>query len=322
MPKYIDLTGQKFGRWTVLAHDNELSRLREHRWICQCSCENKTIKSVLGRSLRKGASKSCGCIIKEKLSNLHTERKRISKENIIGKTFGKTTVIKRVENASDGREQYLCLCNCGNYHISPGVNLRKGKTKSCGCFSKEQSTKKNSLDLTNQHFGLLTARKIVGSLNNCNLWLCECDCGNICEVTTVRLTKGYTLSCGCLKSKGNAKISKILKEHNINFKKEFTFLELFNPETHSLFRYDFGILSSEGEIKYLIEYDGIQHFLNEGSGFYTKEILDSIKRRDCIKTEFCINNNIPLIRIPYTHFDKIDIQDLLLETSSFLVTEL
>ena len=320
MPKYIDLTNQTFGRWKVLYHDDELSRPREHRWICQCSCKDKTIKSVLGRTLRSGKSKSCGCITKENLANskIHTKP---NTEDIVGKTFGKTTVIQKVESASDGRAQYLCLCSCGNYHISPAVNLRKGKTLSCGCLSKEQSSKKNSLDLTNQRFGRLIARKVIGSLNNCNVWLCECDCGNTCEVTTVRLNKGYTQSCGCLKSKGNSKIEQILKEFNILYQKEVTFSNLVNPETNAFLRYDFGIFSKEGKIDYLIEYDGIQHFLTEGSGFYSKEILENMKKHDAIKTEFCLTNHIPLIRIPYTHFQELSIQDLLIESSSFCVPQ-
>lgn len=320
MPKYIDLTNKTFGRWIVLKHDDELSRPREHRWVCQCSCNNKTIKSVLGRSLRNGSSTSCGCINRENILKLNSQPKEKNAESLIGKTFGKTTVISKVKSTSDGRAQYLCRCDCGNYHISPAINLRKGKTKSCGCFSKEQSTKLNSLDLKGQRFGRLVAQKIVGSLNGCNLWLCDCDCGNTCEVTTVRLTKGYTASCGCLKSKGNSKIEQILKEHNLNFKKEVTFQDLTNPETNCHLRYDFGIFSKEGKISYLIEYDGIQHFLEEESGFYTKEILEAIKERDILKTKFCVEHNIPLIRIPYTHFQKITIQELLIESSSFLVS--
>lgn len=319
MPKYIDLTGKSFGRWIVLEHDEKLSHPKEHRWICQCTCNNKTIKSVLGRSLRNGTSQSCGCITKENILKLNSKPKNLNKTSIIGQTFGKTTVIKQVESAADGRALYSCLCECGNYHISSGKNLRSGKTQSCGCLAKERSKEKNSLDLTNQKFGRLTAKKIIGSSNGCNLWLCDCDCGNTCEVITVRLTKGYTLSCGCLKSRGNAKIELILKENNISFKKEVTFPSLTNPETGCYLRYDFGILSKENKINYLIEYDGSQHFINEKSGFYTKEILNSIKERDYIKTKFCKDNNIPLIRIPYTHFDKISIQDLSINSSSFLV---
>ena len=37
------------------------------------------------------------------------------------------------------------------------------------------------------------------------------------------------------------------------------------------------------------------------------------------KNEWCKNNNIPIIRIPYAHLKELKIEDLLLETSQFIV---
>ena len=47
--------------------------------------------------------------------------------------------------------------------------------------------------------------------------------------------------------------------------------------------------------------------------------LEKNQKYDAIKTNWCLDNNIPLIRIPYTHLNKLCIEDLLLETSSFIV---
>jgi len=59
MPEKIDLTGRKFGEWSVL-HFDETSYAKKHgRYICRCSCG--TEKSVIGYSLTAGKSKSCGC---------------------------------------------------------------------------------------------------------------------------------------------------------------------------------------------------------------------------------------------------------------------
>lgn len=70
MGKFIDLTGKKFGRWTVLYHDVEKSRQEKRTyWVCQCSCENKTIRSVRADELGKH-SMSCGCLQKEIASSL------------------------------------------------------------------------------------------------------------------------------------------------------------------------------------------------------------------------------------------------------------
>lgn len=51
-----DLTGQKFGRWTVLKHVPHKRRLR---WLCKCNCG--TIKEVNQQSLLSKTSVSCGC---------------------------------------------------------------------------------------------------------------------------------------------------------------------------------------------------------------------------------------------------------------------
>lgn len=45
--------------------------------------------------------------------------------------------------------------------------------------------------------------------------------------------------------------------------------------------------------------------------------LDEIKERDRIKNNWCIKNNIPIVRIPYYKLDTLNINDILLDT--FLV---
>jgi hypothetical protein len=57
----IDLTGQTFGKLTVLKYDGvrEQKNRIYHHWLCECECGNT--KSINGSSLRRGLSKSCGC---------------------------------------------------------------------------------------------------------------------------------------------------------------------------------------------------------------------------------------------------------------------
>ena len=64
-----DLTGKRFGRWTVLgrAPDHVCdSGYHQIMWNCRCDCG--TEKAVRGKSLRYGISKSCGCLQREELS--------------------------------------------------------------------------------------------------------------------------------------------------------------------------------------------------------------------------------------------------------------
>lgn len=77
------------------------------------------------------------------------------------------------------------------------------------------------------------------------------------------------------------------------------------------YRYDFAILSSDNNILYFIEFDGKQHF--EANMFFggEKQLQKTIKN-DEIKNKYCKDNNIPLIRIPYTKLNSLTIKDLLL----------
>lgn len=58
----LDLTGQKFGRWTVI--DRGLNKDNRVAWNCICECGNTNI--IITRSLVKGLSKSCGCLVRDK----------------------------------------------------------------------------------------------------------------------------------------------------------------------------------------------------------------------------------------------------------------
>lgn len=58
MGKIIDLTGMKFGKWTVIELTDKGNR-KETRWLCKCDCGK--IKSVDSACLRNGKTKSCGC---------------------------------------------------------------------------------------------------------------------------------------------------------------------------------------------------------------------------------------------------------------------
>ena len=101
-------------------------------------------------------------------------------------------------------------------------------------------------------------------------------------------------------------IHTVLEQAGIKYEREKRFASCKNKRT---LPFDFYV-----ENKYLIEFDGIQHYSNE-SKFYT----ENVKHNDKIKDTWCKKHHIPLIRIPYTHFDNLKLEDLLLDTSQFVV---
>lgn len=57
MPRFIDLAGRRYGRWTVIEHAG--SDGKGARWLCLCDCG--TLAFIYGQHLREGNSRSCGC---------------------------------------------------------------------------------------------------------------------------------------------------------------------------------------------------------------------------------------------------------------------
>ena len=88
---------------------------------------------------------------------------------------------------------------------------------------------------------------------------------------------------------------------------------MFKYNAHGNARFDFYVNNS-----YLIEYDGTTHYVPIG-GWNNEKSVQNQQERDAIKNQWCKENNIPLIRIPYTHLKDLCIEDLLLETSQFIV---
>ena len=60
--KPVDMAGQTVGRWKVIGWSHKAGRGRNY-WACECVCGTK--RAVLGHSLRRGQSQSCGCLVKE-----------------------------------------------------------------------------------------------------------------------------------------------------------------------------------------------------------------------------------------------------------------
>ena len=58
MGKFVDISGMKFGRLTVI--DRAPNRDKTTMWNCECECSNKTV--VPGGDLKNGTTKSCGCL--------------------------------------------------------------------------------------------------------------------------------------------------------------------------------------------------------------------------------------------------------------------
>ena len=133
--KAVDLSGKRFGKLVVLesAKRPDEAKNRETYWLCQCDCGNTKI--IRKGSLTLEGTKSCGC---------HKENMIYKIKDLTGEKFNRLTVIKRVvytEGIRQGTTHWLCRCDCGKTTVVSGKSLKKGTTKSCGCYRSESFRK-------------------------------------------------------------------------------------------------------------------------------------------------------------------------------------
>ena len=254
--------------------------------------------------------------------------------DMVGQRYGLLTVIERGENDKHGKAQWWCQCDCGSpLKLINGSALRRGLVVSCGCNKRnklKQYNESNVVDETGNIYGYLTVirRAEDGEATPRDgraQWLCRCKCGNEIITTGKLLRDGHKISCGCaVRSKGEIVINSLLLKNNISFAEQYTvYIEqnLYEIEQKHPYYFDFAILDNNKNLQYLIEFDGGQHFkyVTYKNTWNTEENFKKTQIRDQLKNQWCKDNNIPLIRIPYTHLEKLCIEDLLLETSTFII---
>ena len=285
MSKFIDLTGQKFGKLTVLYRDDTvIGKKGRHRtmWHCQCECGRE--KPVRRDGLTSGKVKSCG----------------MCNNDLTGRKFGRLTVVYKVGSDGFGHLVWKCSCDCGNNVDILATNLIRGYTQSCGCLHSEICSG-NGEDLIGQKFGKLTVVSLYSI--SPRKYLCNCECGGQAIVQPGNLKDGHTQSCGCISSLGEEKINSYLSSNNINFKPEYcAAIKGFD----GLARYDFVIFNKDKTPNTLIEYHGLQHYTVAHSWNDSEEDLEERQRKDRLKVQWAKDNNIPLFVIPYWEFENIE----------------
>ena len=104
-------------------------------------------------------------------------------------------------------------------------------------------------------------------------------------------------------SRGEICIYEVLKESGLHFEEEFSFPNLMSSNGRPL-RFDFAVFDDDGNIDFLIEYQGSQHYVASSKfggkkGLYQQQFNDNKKRR------FCALNNIKLVEVPYTEENQL-----------------
>lgn len=110
-------------------------------WECLCKCSNLCDFSSL--QLQRGEATSCGCIW-----------------DLTGTTFGKLVVLGPSSRRCGGHRIWKCLCACGNITLVKTGNLKNGHSTSCGCYSREITSRTNST----HHMSKTRVYKVWGAM--------------------------------------------------------------------------------------------------------------------------------------------------------------
>jgi hypothetical protein len=129
----------------------------------------------------------------------------------------------------------------------------------------------------------------------------ECNKNHKYKVTYEKFLRGDRCPI-CCQSKGEERIQNYLTNKNIKFKPQFRFKDC---RVKYPLPFDFAVFNNDNNINCLIEFDGIQHYQHIPK-YGTKEDFEIKQQYDNVKNEYCLKNNIKLIRIPYWDFNNIE----------------
>lgn len=273
-----------------------------HKYLCKCVCGNE--KECYQGDLVSGHVRSCGCGYVARVQPLTY--------NLTGQRFGNLTVISytdvlRSDNGNSRMVRWRCRCDCGKELLVNGRSLRKGTTKSCGCYQKKVVSESLTDNLVGQRFGKLVVVERAGSRirNNSHSgiaarWRCICDCGNSIVTDGWSLKCGDNVSCGCSTvSRLESDVKILLDKHgyveNETYFREKTYSDLVNENGYHLF-FDFIVICNNNKIA--IECQGLQHYKSVdffgGDKTFSRRISN-----DNIKRNWAKIHNVELLEVSY-----------------------
>lgn len=140
-----------------------------------------------------------------------------------------------------------------------------------------------------------------GYKNDKSKIIIKCQNGHLSTKSVVSLIH-YGGCPSCKVSKGENKIREFLISNNVNFSEQYRFEDCKNKKP---LPFDFAVFDKDNKLSFLIEYDGEQHYIPYRTENGQKK-LEYIQSNDKIKSDYCKNSNISLIRIPYWDFKNIE----------------
>ena len=174
MKKFQFILGQKHHNLTLIEELKERSN-GSVVWRCRCDC-GRVVERLAQRVIHGRCKRCPDC------------RER----SLVGLKFGMLRVVRKNNNTTSIRREWICLCECGKEFVRNTTQLKSSGVHSCGCYAY------NAIELKDRQFGDLTVlERSSGRKFRNRLWLCECKCGRRTVSTAAQLLRGSKKSCGC-----------------------------------------------------------------------------------------------------------------------------
>lgn len=214
--------------------------------------------------------------------------------------YNKCKLISNNYYNCDSKLDYIC--KCGNLSQTTFYQFHK-HPRCIQCFYKELSeSKRLSYDYVYNYFKKEKYQLITDNyINNLQKLNVICDKGHNIEISFGDFQQGRRCSF-CNESLGERKINNYLINNNIIFNKQYRFDNCKNKRS---LPFDFAIFNDTNNLQCLVEYDGEYHYIVKDY-FGGEDAFEKRQMNDRIKTNYCLLNNIPLLRIPYWEFNNIE----------------
>ena len=211
-----------------------------------------------------------------------------------------------VKTAQYGNKYFLCKCELCGSTVSVRIDKLNGQT-AISCKPCSIGLRKRKKVEVGDKYGDFEVLERVGYINRSHVcyWKCRCvRCGMEKQIQADHLKSGQNTCVACHhSSRGQIKIRQLLQSADIKFEEEYRF------EDFRKYPFDFAVFGKQG-LAFVIEFDGYQHMVPVSHYGGERRFVEQ-QERDRIKTEWCMDIGVPLVRIPHNEYGNLTLVKIL-----------
>ena len=274
-------------------------------WICKNNPAHQWRTSIKNRTNNESNCPFCIGSVSSEENNLLTINPSLCEEW----DYDKNNKLP-IDYTSNSGQYVWWKCKKCDYSWNASIGSR-ANGNGCPCCAGKIVTLEHCLTSDNPQLakewhtiknGDLTPYDVTPNSGKRIWWKCNV-CSHEWEAEISNRNSNKTGCPKCSKSKGEKFIDSILNKYNIPHDSQYTFYNL-RGLGGGLLKYDIPVFydTNKTNLRLLIEYDGEFHYEKQ----YDNDGFETLQIHDKLKDNYCIKNNIPLLRIPYWEFSNIE----------------